>query len=63
MGKIDIHVHTRIPKIQECVSKLKVGGSYATPEELCNMYDTIGIEKGVILPSASPASGHYANTN
>ena len=47
---IDIHTHTGLfqgPPRDD-------GTNYATPEQLIERYDEIGVEKAVILPSASP---------
>ena len=57
--KIDIHVHTSESKW------LGYGGSaFATPEELIEMYDMLGVERGVLLPisnSAMVTSSNYEN--
>ena len=53
MKKIDIHVHTRAVK---GLTRIGTNSTYATPEELISMYDRIGVEKGVILPSQCPES-------
>jgi len=47
---IDIHVHTRK------VSGLPRNGkpAYATPEQLIERFDAVGIERAVLLPSVSP---------
>ena len=55
--KIDLHVHTR----RRNGPVRRNGTNYATPEQLCAMYDLIGVEKGVILPSVSP-EGHFTLT-
>lgn len=56
--KIDMHVHTvrvlGIPRPD--------GSNYPLPETLCEMYDKIGIEKGVILPEISP-DGIFSTSN
>ncbi len=46
LSKIDIHVHT----IKSPGLTREDGDTYATPAQLINMYDRIGVEKGVILP-------------
>lgn len=47
---VDIHVHCRkVPGFPRAD-----GTSYATPEELLERYDRMGVEKGVILPGVSP---------
>ncbi len=44
--KIDIHVHTmKTPGLPR-----PGGDNYATPVELCAIYDKIGVERGVLLP-------------
>ena len=50
MKKIDIHVHTRMFK-----GVLRKGAktTYASAEELIEMYKPLGIEKGVILPGGA----------
>ena len=57
--KIDIHVHTSPSKW------IAYGGyAFATPEELIEMYDNLGIEMGVLLPvsnSAMVTSSNYEN--
>ena len=57
--KIDIHVHTSweddMPRFN--------GSNYATPEELREMYDRMGIEFGVLLPGMSPEATFHYNTN
>jgi uncharacterized protein len=48
---IDIHVHTT------SMPSINIPGSeqtLATPEQLIEMYDTVGIERGVLLPNANP---------
>ncbi len=52
---IDIHVHTsdRLgPK------RYGTGESYATPAQLIEMYDEVGIEKAVLLPGGNPECAH-----
>lgn len=57
--KIDIHVHTSweddMPRFN--------GSNYATPEELREMYDRMGIEFGVLLPGANPEGTFHYNTS
>ena len=57
--KIDSHVHTSESKW------LAYGGSsFATPSELIEMYDQIGVERGVLLPisnSSMVTSSNYEN--
>ncbi len=59
--KIDIHVHIRAKKGIE--RGAPGAGTYATPEELRVIYDQIGVEKGVNLPSMGIECGHYRITN
>ena len=57
--KIDIHVHTTRRK-----GMPRPGGTdYATPEELRQMYDAMGIEMGVLLPSQNLEGTFHPNTN
>ena len=57
--KIDIHVHTSPSKW------IAYGGyAFATPEELIEMYDNLGVEMGILLPvsnSAMVTSSNYEN--
>ena len=53
MKKIDMHVHTRAKK---GITYIGSNTTYATPEEIISMYDRLGVEKGVIMPSPSPES-------
>ncbi len=48
--KIDIHVHS---SWEEDMPRFG-GSNYATPEELREMYDRMGIEFGVLLPLYEP---------
>jgi len=57
--KIDIHVHTAYERGMERMG----GGDYALPCELRNIYDQIGVEKGVILPSIDPEAHHHIVSN
>jgi hypothetical protein len=55
-GWIDIHVHT-------CVRRGPLrpdGETYATPQQLIEMFDQRGIERAVILPGASPECAHHS---
>lgn len=57
--KIDIHVHTSRAK-----GMLRPDGqTYASPAELREMYDKIGIEKGVLLPSINIECAYDNSTN
>lgn len=53
---IDIHVHTRLRP-----GPLRYGTeqTYATPDQLIEMYDEVGIEKAVVLPGCSPECSHH----
>lgn len=59
MQKIDIHVHT----IAEKGVLRPRGDTFATPEELFEMYDQLGVEKAVLLPIVSPEGQTDTNTN
>jgi len=52
---IDIHVHTR-----STVGPKRFGTdqTYATPEQLIEMYDEVGIDRAVILPGVNPECSH-----
>ncbi len=53
---IDIHVHST----QRGDGPHRGNGeTYATPEQLIAVFDLRGIDKAVILPSASPECGHH----
>ena len=56
---IDIHVHTRR------VPGPKRGGkqAYATPEQLIERYDELGVEKAVLLPGVSPECAYAPQSN
>lgn len=58
--KIDIHVHTTLFK-----GPLRMGTNYtfATPEELIDIYDSEGIEKGFIQLRLSPEATHVVQSN
>jgi predicted TIM-barrel fold metal-dependent hydrolase len=56
---IDIHVHTRsIPGAPR-----KGKQAYATPEQLIERYDAIGVETAVLLPGVSPECSHVPQSN
>ncbi len=57
--KIDIHVHT-IPRPGML---LEGGDTYATPEQLIDIYDKIGVEKGVLLPEIYVECSHDTNSH
>lgn len=59
MKKIDIHVHT----VEEPGLLRPRGDTFATPEELLEMYGRLGVEKAVLLPVISPDGGYDTNTN
>ena len=48
---IDIHVHTRN---KPGPTRRGTGQTYATPEQLIEMYDEVGIDRAVILPGTNP---------
>lgn len=48
--KIDIHAHTA----RVLGPKRRGGTNFALPEALLEMYDQLGVEKGVLLPLTSP---------
>lgn len=53
---IDTHVHTRdMPGPHRHGSDQ----SYATPEQLIEMYDEVGIQRAVILPGVAPECAHH----
>lgn len=59
---IDIHIHTSMWK--SCPSFGSwIETTYASPEEIINAYDEIGIERGVLLPCISPESSHAPQGN
>jgi len=56
---IDIHVHTRsIPGFPRFGKQ-----AYATPENLIERYDAIGVEKAVLLPGVSPECSYVPQSN
>ncbi|MBQ8402359.1 MAG: amidohydrolase family protein [Clostridia bacterium] len=57
--KIDIHVHTTEAT---WLSRLP-SARYATPTELMDMYDQIGVEKGVILPNITVETDFHISSN
>lgn len=57
--KIDIHVHSTLHKGLPRFD----GGDYTTPEELRAMYDQMGVEKGVQLPSIGCECRFHEMTN
>lgn len=60
LKKIDIHVHSIL---EPGIERVGTGGTFATPAQLREMYDQIGVEKGVILPAYSPDGTHVIVTN
>jgi len=55
---IDIHVHSSLkPLIWEGKAR------FATPQQLIERYDKLGIEKGVLLPGVSPESSFQLRTS
>lgn len=65
MKKIDMHVHSRKVRAGALSTPVKRsnGTTYATAEELRAIYDSIGVEKGVLLPGTSPECAHLMLTN
>ena len=57
--KIDIHVHTSESKWLTYDRESR----YATPEELIAIYDSIGVERGVLLPEISVETGFQTTSN
>ncbi len=57
---IDIHVHTRD---QRGPNRYGTDQTYATPDELIEMYDEVGIAKAVILPGVNPECAHVVQSN
>jgi len=57
--KIDIHVHTSRKKGMLRTNEQ----TYAAPAELREMYDKIGVEKGVLLPSSNVECSYDNSTN
>ena len=56
---IDIHVHFRVTP-----GYMRHGKpSYATPEQLIERYDNLGIEKAVVLPGVSPECSYVPQSN
>ena len=53
---IDIHVHTRH---HPGPNRPGTDQTYATPEQLIEMYDEVGIDKAVILPGSNPECSHH----
>jgi predicted TIM-barrel fold metal-dependent hydrolase len=56
---IDIHVHTR--RIPGPMRRGKP--AYATPQQLIERYDQLGIEKAVILPGVNPECAYVPQSN
>ena len=56
LPKIDIHVHTT----PEALLFRPDGSTYATPRELRAMYDAIGVERALLLPSVHEISNREA---
>lgn len=53
---IDIHVHTRATPGP---NRYGTDQTYATPEQLIEMYDEVGIDRAVILPGVNPECSHH----
>ncbi|MBE6403388.1 MAG: amidohydrolase family protein [Lentisphaeria bacterium] len=58
---IDCHVHAL--ETPSCPNPRDGKALISTPEELLEIYDRVGIEKGVILPIGSPDSTHFVQSN
>ena len=57
--KIDIHVHTRMPKGPlNALHK-----TYPTPEELIEIYKSYGIGRGIIMPGVNPEGTVFTQSN
>lgn len=61
--KIDMHIHTRLHKGIERLIGSEPDGTYASPEEIREMYKTLGIKKGVILPGIGPYCSYHIQSN
>jgi hypothetical protein len=57
--KIDIHIHTIAYKGIERFG----GGTFASPDEIREMYKQIGVSKGVILPVVNPDCSFQIQSN
>lgn len=58
---IDIHVHTR-----RIAGPVRVTGdqlTYASPQELLEAYDEVGIERGCVLPGVNPECAYVPQSN
>lgn len=53
---IDIHVHTRL---FSGPNRHGTDQTYASPEQLIEMYDDVGIDRACILPGVSPECSHH----
>lgn len=60
MKKIDLHVHTTMFK---GILRKEGGTTYASPEQLIEMYKLIDVEKGVILPCGSVEGEYQLQSN
>lgn len=56
---IDIHVHVR----RRAGPPRRGKAAYATPDQLLERYDALGIEKGVLLPGVSPECAYAPQSN
>ncbi len=57
--KIDMHSHT----IRVLGIPREDGTNFILPEDLLRAYDKLGVEKSVLLPTASPDCGYTTSTN
>jgi len=60
MKKICMHVHSRLKK---GITWQQNNLTYSNPDELRELYNKLGIEKGLLLPGVSPEGRHYSVTN
>lgn len=61
LKKIDMHVHV-IDNAEGALLRT-TGDTFCTPEQLIEIYETIGVEHGVILTAMSPEFADERNTN
>ena len=61
LKKIDMHVHV-IDNAEGALLRT-TGDTFCTPEQLLKIYESIGVEHGVIFPAMSPEFADERNTN
>ena len=61
LRKIDIHAHAVFSELTP--PHKATGMRFPLPEQLMEMYDRLGIEKGVLLPLVSPEAQWFSMTN